>query len=528
MTSPAITNRYATILVAALAVVFAAWTLEPEWHAGWQLMDDWMVVAEAGADQRLSKAEFLAAMDTSEATHPGADARYRPALMTLHLVEASVLGTSDPGEWFRWRTVQWAFVLSTFAWIIVSWSGAVAGVAITAYLATQYYWRDIWAHLFLSEPWCAVGSAIFALGWHRSRNARRSDAPVAAAALGLAIAAGSKENFLLLAPMLAWMAWKARREGHLGAGGMVACAAGLLYSAGIIAAVLWGSAHVGHDTYGNPTDLGTRLALLKQPFPLMVAACTVLGITVLLGFRHYFRGQDVGKSATVDEIARGLLVAVAASSVLLLSQYAFYAGKWPSFGGRFDFPGCLAEVIMLTAAAWAWRRAESAALLRPPVAKICRWTIALLVAGLALRHAGSLRAAAQDTATHSRAVTEVIESVAVAVEGNSLAPVLLIATKDQEEPTVAIAVFLSFRLPGHPLFVRTVKSPGDEEPGDERVAALRRLEAGWRQRPGGATQPSLRPLTGLDEARKRAGGACVALMVRDYGVPRLASGCDPS
>lgn len=460
--------------------------MHPLWQAEWSVMDDHGMLSVIGPDGRLPWSAVPAAIRKSEAGHPGEFSRYRPLTFTPQILESAIIGPR-PGLWYGWRTVQFAFVLAVVWWVASAFLGMGLATLLTIYTTTHYYWSDSFAHLFVSENWASIWLAVFAVGAERLWQWRQRPAtgsptvPLVVMAVSGAMAGATKENMLVLLPLYAVALWWASRCARLR---LVVWGAALIYvfaGAFVAGAVLTGLRHAGGiDLYGNPVNFGERVSLVWRPLPAVLAASWV---TLLLAWRLAMRVSQSRLTVERQDSWRALWSAVLAVAAILtlvlVSQFVFYNGQWPTRGARFDFPGRLVEVV-LYAAVWhfgcrgadVWQLAVS----RRRLAGLVFW---VSLTALTLRHPVPLLRASEERAAATHRVGDVRRAVAAAVVNEPDRPIVMLAS-DVGDEEAAYSLARQLRVIEHvpnPIFldVRAVPDDVTSVYSADNVRRIRRL-----------------------------------------------------
>lgn len=422
------------LLAFVVGITLAASQLHPMWNAEWMVRDDHGLLAMIGTEGKVSWGEVLPIFASTTSGRPGRYHRYQPVAQIFAVAEAAVFGP-QPRLWHVSLTVMFAFILGAFWWVSSFFLSAGLATLLTAYVSTHWYWHDVFLHLFDGEKWGAVWLAVFAVAavnvWRQRVSALSPTVALCAMAVSGALAAGSKENMLILLPLymavLGWSRVRARVQ-------WVTWTATLLYlaaSAVVVGAVLVGLRRGGGmDEYGNPSDIRERLALLLLPLPRLLVVSWLL----LLGFRAWAlragrRHLNQARNADWMSLWRTVLVVGTAITVVILSQFLFYNGKWPTQGGRYDFPGRMVEPVLyvsgfhfLIRTASIWKPALN-------VRRVGSAVLALWLLALTLRHSTDLLRAARIQAAQSHREGDVRRAVAARVVGEPDRPVVMLASE---------------------------------------------------------------------------------------------------
>ena len=315
-------------------------------NADFGLVDDHQILTfidKAGRGLR----DFFYLFRFSEIARFGAANRYRPGYYTLYILESLVWG-ADPFWWYLSRLVMAAVFVFACTYVMARVYGWASGAFFVLLVFSYPYWKDIWSRLGPGESYCAFGLALITIAFERLWTLKRPQWYWSLLlAVGVFIAAGAKENFVLLLFPIAVLAYamKARRKlsPHL----VAAIIFSVLYIALIVLELVMAFSKAGTDPYANPVTLASRAAMLlsgaRMP-DFRFALYSALGaLTIFWVFRN---------NAKLHPCLRSRLLQVACISsavvLLLLSQKVFYNGEWPT-GMRYDFPGMLGPPLLMVA-----------------------------------------------------------------------------------------------------------------------------------------------------------------------------------
>lgn len=353
-------------LLMAGAAMAVAWLLfGASLRATWGIIDDHEIHAMIGPGRdRITVGELPARMATHPeiASPPFTSTRYRPAYYFLRLCEATAWGRWAEG-WMLTRLVLFAFTATLGFDLLRQWLGFVGGGIALAMFAMLWMWPEIVVQL--GPPECYAAPAVVAFAWCAAFILRSSAPPTATPWAGLAFAAlmaiGSKENFVVLAPLTLALAAYEWRRGRLTQAGVVACTVVGLAAAWVTFVVGAGIvSNGGRDVYQRPVGLSgfTRSGegssgrawrkLAGYGGPLILAT---LGLAAA-AWRA--RHQQPRWAAT---LAIGVALALVA-----ISQFFFYRGEVFK-KCRYDLPFVPLVTILLIGALVAvsrWRQGSCA------------------------------------------------------------------------------------------------------------------------------------------------------------------------
>lgn len=426
-------GRRRTLMRAAICAVagsvLSVAQLAPQRNAWWGLMDDHEPLEWRAPGTSLAFGDIPRVIATrTEAGQFGRSPRYRPVYYTLRVIESWAWGAS-PAAWYRARIVMFAGVIAGAMFAIWLFAGPWLAAGATAFLATGWYWRDVWAHLGPAEQYASVGTMLVALGAALVWRTRAAVAGLWLAAMGTLIAVGCKENFIVLLVPLAFAAWHARaahKTAAVAALAMAGAGAGL-----VMAAVVLGLRHAAGDIYGTALTPAARLWWVHgKPAVALAALWAAFALGAVATGRR--------------ELVRGMAVLLTIVTALVVSQATYYAPAWPRFGSRYDFPGRLADVLLFVGACiWLLRWLEQTGRVRA-----ARWAepaLGLLMAVLAARHLElPLRAAAAVNTASTIALHDALNAVRDSVAAQPGTAVVIDSRGEVDmEPSGAVAALLS-------------------------------------------------------------------------------------
>lgn len=250
--------RWLLMACAAAAICWLLFGASPS--ATWGIIDDHEIHAMIGAGRdRIPAGELpgLIAGHPEIASPPFTSTRYRPAYYSLRLGEAAAWGRWSTG-WMITRLVLFTFTALLGFDLLRQWLGFVNGGIALAVFASLWMWPEI--VIQLGPPECYAAPAVVAFAWcavHILRSgAAAGVAPWAGLALAALVAIGSKENFVILAPLAILVAACEWRRGRLTTSAIVACV--IVTGAAMWVAFVVGAgiaANGGRDVYQRPVGL---------------------------------------------------------------------------------------------------------------------------------------------------------------------------------------------------------------------------------------------------------------------------------
>jgi hypothetical protein len=427
-------------VVLALSVLIVGYLFGPGLFARWSIFDDHEIMSYLGSSEHLSFSQVIPKLMLTEVGSQSDLPRFRPAYYTLRLIETWAWG-KHPGAWYASHLLVCLF----FVWAL--WSrtlgkiGVLASGLLTLYTMTLPFWPGIFAALGPGEAYAVLGLALVSIGFDRAYRDGRSRAGWLILLLGVVVAAGSKENFLILiAPVLFllcrgiitgttnWIAW-------LSAG---AAASWCVW----IAAVVYGRVQqIGVDVYGNSTDAVGRLHLLLRAVrqPGIMPFYAVGALFLLLGLFLRSRRSSAARPCYAALGAMAFIVG------LYLSQVVFYHGDWPT-GDRNDLPGMLSWPATLFVVLWLLNRLGGLMLAGKTYRGALLVSTLAIGAGAVVANAGNIaeiRREAENNVHGTTAFTAEIDSLSVLAHDHPSYPVLIQSTDPADfEPLISYPRFL--------------------------------------------------------------------------------------
>ena len=505
----------------AMGGSLATYQMAPQWNAWWGLMDDSEFLGWAAPGRSLRASEYLTTLGRTEIGAIGTTTRFRPVYYMLRVGER-VLWPSSPAWYYAVRTVMFGVALSLSAWALLVSLGRIVGIGVFAFVSMEWYWRDIWAHGGPAEQYAFIGVSMLAvagaMAWTDRRVIRLRGIAVLATA-GTLLAMGSKENFLiLLIPFALVLRQLARAPEHRRTL-MALFVFVTVCAVAIVAALLPGLRAAGADMYGHDIGAGSRLAWLSAGPGRWIAAAIVITALVLpaASWRVLPRARRTAEARVLhSELARRLHVHAGLLLLLVVSQLVFYIPKWPTFGGRYDFPGMLVYPLgfaVLTTYLLAWL---SLANISPRDLRRVAIAAMLVAVASASRH-GMLpvRRAAEMNTLHTLALRVVLTTVVHQAnrEGTKMPVIVEWQAGNEVEPALSVMRLLRELGNEGPFFLRPVAGAATPVP----PAPLVRIgTTGISER--GATAL---PVAALRGALMASGGEAMIVTLDGYAVPRV-------
>jgi len=414
-----------SVLCVLVAVCFAAYSWSPLFSAQWSIVDDHEIVGTAGADDNFLLINIPAALGQTEISGTSTQNRFRPSYYTLRFTEVALWG-KNPALWYGVRVLVAIAFAGLLAAAALHLSPPLLATAFALFVLSRPYWADIFARLGPAEHYAVAATCLIAVAaWGIHRTQYRAPSWFCLLALGVAISAGSKENFLILGVVL--LGLLASKWSILSGSIKALLVLTLCYLAWIILSVAKRLRVTGHDVYAQDISAESRLLLVsrlldRSDFQLWLTGCGALVVlAALVRLATTARGGEPNLlSDRLAQYALGSLALLVVFSV----QYVFYFGRWPEVESpRYLFPGMLAQHFTMLLGA-----AALIAIVASAQPKFPLWIVTATLAGLFF--AASLddlrinKALSRQVVSETRAFTEKIEVISRELRSKPAVPVI--------------------------------------------------------------------------------------------------------
>jgi len=484
--------RWAILAAGAVLATAALFGEAP--RATWGAIDDHAIHTLIGPGrERLPREDVMPML----ARHPecgsptASQTRYRPAYYAFYLGQAAAFG-KNPWPWFAVRLGLCALTATLAFDLLRRWLGMVAGATALACLAALWMWFDIFGRLGSGETyaapavaafvWCAVAilQAGGQAGW----------LPWGGLALSALVAIGSKENFVILAPLTVLVAAIDRRHGARGWAGALASVLVCAAVAVVIGVVAVGIANNGgRDVYQRSVGLAGLLDIGDPAARRTLRKFVTYGLPLGAGFAWAALGWAWSPGTAAGEHRRRWCAVAAILCLAGLSQVAFYRGDVFK-KCRYDLPlvpivGTLAIGLLAAAAQGRYG---------PPHLRSIRRRLLVpgaLAAGALAFGGDHTRAATRAYVSETNKFYRAIQDIAVASRTDATRPVAFIVPGDPKasyEPILSTAAYLRSCGVANPLHLEGDGFIGDQ--GSAGASWQARELADVRRSGGGDFQPA--------------------------------------
>ncbi|OGL47433.1 MAG: hypothetical protein A2W05_08880 [Candidatus Schekmanbacteria bacterium RBG_16_38_10] len=346
-----------TIII--VSILFALYLWGNNLHANWDIIDDHEIMSFLGTDGNVRLTEIQDLLLHTEVGRPGHSLRYRPSYYFIRIFEAFLWGNS-PHLWHLCRLILFAISAGILWWIVDKYVGLVVGMLFVGYVVIFPFWSDIWVRLGPAETYAVFGTAIYSLGYINILRSIKKEAIFNIylfinwnmVLLGAVISMGSKENFLiLLIPSLFLFIFLWRRH-LLNMFSLIYSLLIFSYGSFITIAVGMALSKNKKDIYANSVEPLGRLEIafhgIRKVFTnnYLLLTIFVLLLLIFLIFIYQMRQKKMDATQLFHKAVTSYVVASIIIFLLYISQYVFYAGKWP-INRRYDFPGVLSAPFFM-------------------------------------------------------------------------------------------------------------------------------------------------------------------------------------
>ncbi len=308
--------------------------------AGFSIIDDHTQIA--WFNDGLSASRLWSNFLHTEVGKLGSGGRFRPVFYAYLELEAWVLG-DRAGIYHALRILYFGLFLGAAGWTAAHCIKPIFAAALVALIAGLSFWANLWCVSFgPAEQIASIGISLLLIAGVTIVSRLVADDPVPIwalplASVGVAIAAGSKENFVFLLGALAVLVATLAMTRRLRPLSVLLALPPLIVPAlGLYALV--SASHNAKDFYGVDNSVAHRLAMLLQEPVFLLFAIGAVGFAGWLSL-YAWRHSPLER----QRLRRLILIFVGLISFLaayILWEVFFYNGRLPS-GTRYDFPVAL-------------------------------------------------------------------------------------------------------------------------------------------------------------------------------------------
>jgi hypothetical protein len=328
-----------TVLSFSLALLFSLYSWLPLLNAKWSMIDDHEIVSAIGPRDRLPLLEIPYALNKTEVGTGSNFPRFRPSYYAIRYFEAAIWG-KQPSLWYATRII----IFSIFALVLTAIGLRTGGVILTLgfliFELSRPYWSDIFARLGPAETYSVLGVSLTMISFLFADKKGWSALPCLFLTAGIIIAAGSKENFVILAILPLWLIFSPAQDLSLKLKSIMSIS--LAYSLWIAYVIINRLRSIGHDIYAQPISLESRLPSL---YSFLLRPDTLVLLTIMFAaifFLMHTKKENIQEKSWLISMNKYVL-GIAALLTLVFSQHLFYGKHWPdNVSPRYLFPGKLA------------------------------------------------------------------------------------------------------------------------------------------------------------------------------------------
>lgn len=338
-------KKFQNWIIILFSIIFSVFLLGGNLQARWSIIDDHEIVDMLGSDRRISLWEIPTKISQTEVSHWGQSVRYRPSYYILRVME-SFLWRGNPQLWYAVRIVFLAIFLFVLVKLAAKEISLLVGFAFAIFVMTSGYWSDVWARLGPGEIYSVLGVSIYAYSFYKIIKANSIKNSSIFAWIGIFIggfiAAGSKENFVLLALPSLFLIVRYLHKKQINLK-LVLPFLQVLYSLFIALGIVIAIKKSGQDIYMNEITLANRLALLVSGFTKTVRDFKIMSIFQIAAILYFWQIRKIRIKKFIHQSKNAIFLLIFLF-ITYLFQIVYYSGGWPT-NSRYDFPGILAQQV---------------------------------------------------------------------------------------------------------------------------------------------------------------------------------------
>ncbi|MEI8232346.1 MAG: hypothetical protein WCG44_01245 [bacterium] len=290
------------------------------------MIDDHEIANFLGSDGKINITEIPKVIMTTDVGQWGTYLRYRPSYYTLRVIE-SALWRDNATLWYVSRYLM-LVVSMWLGWkILTTYFPKIISYLFVFYAMTMPFWPDLLTRLGPSEMYAVPAILLFVYGIIRNKLWMVS--------VGYAICVGSKENFLILFPILVgWSGYKGYTK-KLTRTELIATLMLVVYTIFITTGILIATSRAGTDIYGTQISYRYRITRFVWDIPKIIHTRHMIPALLVLASGILISLKKVKNNPIVSHIGIMLVILF-----MIASQYVFYVNQLPS-NMRYDFPALL-------------------------------------------------------------------------------------------------------------------------------------------------------------------------------------------
>lgn len=311
--------------------VFGFYLVGNNFNAKLGLIDDHEIAMFLGSDGKVSVDEFPKEILKTEIGQWGSYLRYRPSYYTLRVLETA-LWRDDARLWYLSRYLMLVVSMVLGYQIMIMYFPQIVSYLFIFYIMTMPFWPDMLTRLGPSEMYALPAVLMFAYGMIKNK--------LWMITVGYLICVGSKENFLILLPiLLGWAGFKAYIK-KLSNKELIATIVLILYTLLIVGSIVVATASAGTDIYGSSISYRYRITKFVWDIPKIISNRHLLPAILVL-----IAGIVISFKKMKLKIIIKQAMAMVTILLVIATQYIFYINQLPS-NMRYDFPALLLFPIL--------------------------------------------------------------------------------------------------------------------------------------------------------------------------------------
>jgi hypothetical protein len=429
----------------AIALIFSFALFGLNLQSRYWIIDDHEIVKNLPVGE-VNVDKLKALWNDTEVGRWGKVARFRPSYYFFYIFETITYG-EIPGVWYFVRICMLiAFIYSILRFLsyYLRWLDSV--IILTSVFA-YHYWSDMLSRLGPGENYALLGCALYLLGFLSLwRNENQSRWSYLTLFVGYLIAAGAKENFLILVFPMVPLLIRRRRLGLPILPLNFVIFLSVAYTAWIAGSLLVYFQKTGVDFYAvsvTPKDRALKLiSIFHSRIFLLLNAAFLLRILSARSYERFFFStrQSIGFFIVLN--------------ALISSQFVFYNGEWPT-GMRYDFPGQLILPILFAYGVIEIRHYLELSTNAQALTRVVNAFGLLVFLAILLPRASYHVGKAWDNRNRTRQFESKIGAIKQATSNDSKKYIILYAREPMDlEPVVSVRRFLRLHAVVNPQIVR--------------------------------------------------------------------------
>lgn len=334
-------------LLVVIFALFGWYLVGNNFSAKLGMIDDHEIAMFLGPDGRVTLGEFPRLLMSTEVGKYGEYLRFRPAYYTLRILETMLWG-DNAMLWYLARYVIVVVLMLYLYQILARYFPKLVSLLTVFYLFTLPFWADLLTRLGPSEVYAMLGLPMFVWGGIKVLGKKPIKQDWAQLVLGYLLCVGSKENFLVLWPILVGLAGVRLYQRRVSKWEGILYLALTAFTGWIGAAVYLATSRSGVDIYATSISYPARVKWFFIGMPEMLKErkiwfSTIVGaLFAFLEIRAFFTKGI--KTQLKNPVLWQWVVLVVLAGVVM-SQYVLYNNELPT-NTRYDFPALLLFPIM--------------------------------------------------------------------------------------------------------------------------------------------------------------------------------------